>query len=90
MAIVSVSRAPGAVGALRIAVGSVERVARRWSALEQALEGRPLDPGAAAEAARERIGDFEGREGVEAPGWYRTQVLPSLVRAAFQSLDDQA
>jgi len=73
----------------RIAFGSVEPVARRWPALEQALEGCPIDPGAAAGLARERTGDFAGHDGVEAPGWYRTQVLPSLVRSAFQSLQAQ-
>ena len=29
---------------------------------------------------------FEGRDGVEAPGWYRVKVLPSLVRRAAQAL----
>lgn len=89
VAIVSASLEPlsdGTVASVRIAVGSVEPVARRWSALEDALEGRPLDPEAAAEAARERIDDFQGRDGVEAPGWYRTQVLPKLVRDAFHDI----
>jgi carbon-monoxide dehydrogenase medium subunit len=93
VAIVSVSldhRRDGAATAVRVAVGSVEPFARRWPALEQALEGRAIDSDAAAEAARNRIGDFVGRDGVEAPGWYRTQVLPSLVRSAFQSLRAQA
>ena len=51
--------------------------------MELALEGRPIVPGAAADLARDCIGDFTGRDSVEAPGWYRTQVLPGLVRAAF-------
>jgi len=92
VAIVSVSlerMEDGRARSARIAVGSVEPVARRWPALEQALEGRSIDPGAAADLARERTGDFAGRDGVEAPGWYRTQVLPSLVRSAFQSLQAQ-
>jgi carbon-monoxide dehydrogenase medium subunit len=92
VAIVSLSlelRADGAIASARVAVGSVEPVARRWPGLEQALEGRLLDPDAAAELARERIGDFEGRDGVEAPGWYRTQVLPGLARSAFRSLRGQ-
>jgi len=89
VAIVSVSlerTRDGRARSARVAVGSVEPAARRWPALEQALEGRPIDPGAAADLARERTGDFAGRDGVEAPGWYRRQVLPSLVRSAFQSL----
>jgi len=87
VAIVSVSlEGSGDAAAVRIAVGSVEPSARRWLALEQALAGRAINADTAADAARERIGDFDGREGVEAPGWYRTQVLPSLVRSAFASL----
>jgi aerobic carbon-monoxide dehydrogenase medium subunit len=92
VAIVSVSlerMEDGRARSARVAVGSVEPVARRWPTLEQALEGRPIDPDAAADLARERTGDFAGRDGVEAPGWYRTQVLPSLVRSAFQSLQAQ-
>jgi aerobic carbon-monoxide dehydrogenase medium subunit len=80
----------GTAASVRIAVGSVEPVAKRWLALERALEGRLLDPETAAEWARERIGDFEGRDGVEAPGWYRTQVLPKLVRAAMYGILAQA
>jgi aerobic carbon-monoxide dehydrogenase medium subunit len=89
VAIVSVSmvRLPdGAVSSVRIAVGSVEPVARRWLALERILEGQPLDPDVAAEAARERTNDFLGRDSVESPGWYRTQVLPKLVRAAMRGV----
>ena len=92
VAIVSVSlerMEDGRARSARVAVGSVEPVARRWPTLEQALEGRPIDPGAAAGLARERARDFAGRDGVEAPGWYRAQVLPSLVRSAFQSLEAQ-
>ena len=92
VAIVSVSldrSKEGLARSARVAVGSVEPVARRWPSLEQALEGRPIDPDQAADLARERIGDFAGRDGVEAPGWYRTQVLPSLVRTAFQFLQAQ-
>jgi carbon-monoxide dehydrogenase medium subunit len=87
VAIVSVSLErtnEGRVKNARVAVGSVEPVARRWRALELALEERAIDPDAAAVLARERIGDFDGRDSVEAPGWYRTQVLPSLARTAFQ------
>ena len=92
VAILSLSlerRADGPIASARVAVGSVEPVARRWPGLEQALEGQTLDPDAAAEWARARLGDFEGRDGVEAPGWYRTQVLPGLARAAFRSLRAQ-
>jgi carbon-monoxide dehydrogenase medium subunit len=66
----------------RIAVGSVEPVARRWERLEAALLGRLLDPARAAELATELGSEFTGRDGVDVPGWYRVSVLPSLVRRA--------
>ena len=70
------------VQAARIAVGSVEAVARRWERLEAALAGRPLDPARAAEVAAELADEFTGRDSVELPAWYRVSVLPSLVRRA--------
>ena len=70
------------VEAARIAVGSVEPIARRWERLEAALVGRPLDPAQAAAVAGELAEDFTGRDSVDVPAWYRIQVLPSLVRRA--------
>ena len=86
-AIVSVSVDIDDAGLLhdvRIGVGAVEAVARRWNRLEQALAGRR--PEEAEEAARDLVGDFTGRDAVDAPGWYRTSVLPALVRRAFASI----
>ncbi len=72
----------------RIAVGSVEPVARRWERLEAALVGRPLDPSQAAQAAAELADEFTGRDSVDMPAWYRVSVVPSLVRrAAVAALD---
>ncbi|WFU38110.1 FAD binding domain-containing protein [Bradyrhizobium sp. CB82] len=85
VAIVSLSvsiDATGRVQAARIAVGSVEPVARRWERLEAALIGRPLDAEGAARTAAELAEDFVGRDGVDAPAWYRVSVLPGLVRRA--------
>ncbi|MCK0198181.1 FAD binding domain-containing protein [Ancylobacter sp. 6x-1] len=70
----------------RIAVGSVEPVARRWTPLEAALEGAPIDIAAARHAAEAYAAYFQGREGIEAPGWYRISVLPALIGRALQSL----
>ncbi len=70
------------VQAARIAVGSVEPVARRWERLETALVGRPLNPALAAEVAAELADEFTGRDSVDLPAWYRVSVLPSLVRRA--------
>ncbi len=76
------------VQSARIAVGSVEPVARRWERLEAALVGRPLDPSQAAEAAAELAGEFTGRDSVDMPAWYRISILPSLVRrGALAALD---
>ncbi|MEW9807676.1 xanthine dehydrogenase family protein subunit M [Mesorhizobium sp. ZMM04-5] len=76
----------GKVDDIRLAVGSVEASARRWPGLERALLGARLDPASAQELARERSGDFAGRDSVEAPAWYRVQVLPALVRRAVEAV----
>ncbi|MCP3468881.1 FAD binding domain-containing protein [Bradyrhizobium sp. CCGUVB1N3] len=85
VAIVSLSVTIDAVGrvqAARIAVGSVEPIARRWERLEAALIGRPLDAEGAARTATELADEFVGRDGVDAPAWYRVSMLPGLVRRA--------
>ena len=48
----------------------------------------PLDPQSAGESAEAVSTDFVGRDGIEAPGWYRVEVLPALVRRAVQALRD--
>ena len=87
VAIVSIGRDAG--GRCRIAVGSVEAVARRWTALEQAFSaepgGFPQNVDRATALALEH-NDFEGRDGTEAQGWYRRQVLAPLVGRAVASL----
>jgi carbon-monoxide dehydrogenase medium subunit len=82
--------AGGRVDAARVAVGSVEPVAKRWTRLEAALIGQTLDPDRAADKAALCAADFAARDGVEAPGWYRLQVLPALVRRAATALRAQA
>lgn len=91
-AIVSLSAEIDPAGALRdarIAVGAVEAAPRRWSGLEAAVEGRPLDPAALEPLARAHAAEFTPREAPDAPGWYRVSVLPALVRRAFQTLRSQ-
>lgn len=86
----NVSLSPdGMIERARIAVGAVEAVARRWERLEAELVGMPVDPGMAAETSAALTNDFRGRDGIEAPGWYRTKVLPALVRKAFEDLASQ-
>jgi len=90
VAIVSLSietRRDGTIAAARIGVGSVEAVARRWSRLEEALIGTPRDAILAGEQAQASAGTFTGRDGIDAPSWYRVMVLPTLVRRAFELLD---
>lgn len=84
-----VSCALSSKGQIQIAVGSVEEVARRWTKLEEAFfrepGGRPASAQIAASLA-EKCNDFEGRNGIEADGWYRRQVLPTLVRRGLEAL----
>jgi carbon-monoxide dehydrogenase medium subunit len=79
----------GLVSSASVAVGSVEPVARRWRRLEADLVGHRLDSQWAADKAESCAGDFHGRDGVEAPGWYRVKVLPALVRRAIDAIKEQ-
>jgi aerobic carbon-monoxide dehydrogenase medium subunit len=90
VAIVSLSAeidAERRIGNPRISVGSVETVARRWTRLEISLDGSLLSSETAFNHAGSAVGDFVGRDGIEAPGWYRVRVLPVLLRRAFQALE---
>jgi carbon-monoxide dehydrogenase medium subunit len=69
----------GVTTAARVAVGAVEAVARRVEAAEAALVGRRPDRGAGEEAGRAAAASLTGRDGLDAPGWYRTEVLPALL-----------
>lgn len=92
VAIVSMSATLGLGGMIEqmsVAVGSVEPVARRWPRLEAAMIGSPLDADRAHALATADLSDFNGREGIEAPGWYRVQVLPALIRKAVDALQAQ-
>jgi carbon-monoxide dehydrogenase medium subunit len=76
----------GRLSDLRLAVGAVEADARRWQGFEaQALGHRP-DPAAMAELAHELGREFTPISALDAPGWYRLQVLPVLVRRAFEAI----
>jgi aerobic carbon-monoxide dehydrogenase medium subunit len=88
VAIVSVAASidgGGKVDEIRVGVGSVESSARRWHELEHELLGKPLDAAVAQKVALARSDDFTGRESVEAPAWYRVQVLPAVVRRAVEA-----
>jgi carbon-monoxide dehydrogenase medium subunit len=80
----------GLVTSARVVVGSVEPAARRWKRLEADLTGCTLDAASAAEKAEKYSEDFRGRDGIEAPGWYRVKVLTSLVRRAVQAIQQES
>ncbi|GAA5127773.1 FAD binding domain-containing protein [Haloechinothrix salitolerans] len=72
----------------RIAVGSVEPVAKLCVSASQALIGHRLGDSAAVDAAGvEAAGELTSREGLDAPGWYRLAVLPALIRRAIARID---
>ncbi|SNR65843.1 carbon-monoxide dehydrogenase medium subunit [Haloechinothrix alba] len=71
----------GVVRAARLAVGSMEPVARLCHAAEAALIGHHVGDAAAIEtAATEAAMECVARDGLDAPAWYRREVLPSLIR----------
>lgn len=76
----------GTVAEARVAVGAVDPVARRWSALEQALTGQRPDPELLRRLASEATGTFTPRDGPDVPAAYRLQVLPALLTRAFAAL----
>ena len=69
-------------------MGSVTSVAFRWTALE-ARVGTDDSPSSAAAAARDLLPTLAPRDDVDAPGWYRAEVLPTLLERAVTRLHDQ-
>lgn len=74
---------------VRIAVGSVEDIPRRWSQLEQGMTGKAPSELNITKLAQEHIQEFTGRDGPDAPGWYRTRILPRLASDAFDASSQQ-
>lgn len=80
----------GSVTAARVVVGSVEAVARRCPHAEAALVGAPLTAESARAAGADAAAEVTPRDGHDAPGWYRTAVLPALFeRAAARATDEE-
>lgn len=77
------------IAALRIAVGAVEAVPKRWRALEDALIGQQFSTQSISALAQSLMDGFTPRDGVDAQGWYRLRVLPQLVAQAFADLASQ-
>ena len=84
---VSVDLEPdGTVQAARVAVGGAEETARLYRGTAAALVGRPLGREQAVAAGEAAAAECVPREGLDAPAWYRTAVLPTLMHDAVQQL----
>ena len=70
----------------RIAVASVENQPRHWVGLEDVLRGKKASSVKIKELAINQLKEFTGREGPDAPGWYRVRVLPRLASDALTDL----
>jgi carbon-monoxide dehydrogenase medium subunit len=69
----------GSVAKACVAVGAVEDRPVRVPAAEAVLTGRRLDHAAGEDAGRAAAAALTAREGLDAPAWYRLEVLPALV-----------
>jgi carbon-monoxide dehydrogenase medium subunit len=82
----SADAASGGSGGVRVAFGSVEATARRWPEAERLL----MDRGLAALEGLDYPGDLtdgiHARDGLDAPGWYRREILPVLLRRALDDI----
>lgn len=76
----------GKVAAARVALGSIEERPRLIPAAAAALVGRALDEACMLEAGHSAAAECEPRDGLDAPGWYRLAVLPTLVQEALERL----
>jgi carbon-monoxide dehydrogenase medium subunit len=76
----------GSVAQACVAVGAVEDRPVRVPAAEAALSGRRLDQAAGEDAGRAAAAALTAREELDAPAWYRLEVLPALVARAVVRL----
>jgi len=70
----------------RIAVACVENQPRHWVGLEDALRGKRASEVQIKKLAVDHVREFTGRDGPDAPGWYRLRVLPRLASDALEDL----
>jgi carbon-monoxide dehydrogenase medium subunit len=85
---VGVDVADGVVTSARVALGSVEPEPRLCRAAAEALVGGRLTADSAEAAGRAAAAECTGRDGLDAPGWYREAVLPALLRRAVTQISD--
>jgi carbon-monoxide dehydrogenase medium subunit len=80
--------ADGVVRAARVAVGAVQEAPAQVEAAAAVLVGRRPDREAGEAAGRLAAAALTGRDGLDAPGWYRTEVLPALTGRCVARLAD--
>jgi carbon-monoxide dehydrogenase medium subunit len=85
-----VELAGGVLANAAISLGSVEESPRRWTDLEQALIGEPLDAIHAENKAKTLLQGLNARTSVGTPGEYRVAVTPSLVRKFIEATHSAA
>jgi aerobic carbon-monoxide dehydrogenase medium subunit len=73
----------GKVKFARIVVGSVETQPKHWIGMERAIVGACAAETDVKALAKSHVDEFEGREGTDAPAWYRKKILPILAARAF-------
>ncbi len=78
----------GTIAAARVAVGAAEPAPRLVPEAGAALLGRRPDTEAGEAAGRAAEESLTGRDGLDAPGWYRIAVLPTLLGRALARLGD--
>jgi carbon-monoxide dehydrogenase medium subunit len=74
------------VSTARIAFGSVEDTARRWEVAERFVIERSLQAACADPLPQGLTHGIDARDGLDAPGWYRREVLPVLLRRALSRI----
>jgi aerobic carbon-monoxide dehydrogenase medium subunit len=85
---VSIDLDKGRVSAARIAFGSVEEQPRRWDVAERFVAGLVLEEVHTDPLPGELTDDINARDGFDAPGWYRRQVLPVLLRRGLSRITE--
>ena len=76
----------GTVSSLKLAVGSCSAVARRLDALEDALRGRPIDPGLQEAVGEDHLAVLSPIDDVRGTGEYRMDAALTLVRRTLAEL----
>lgn len=80
----------GYLSEVKISVGSVESEPKRWKKLEYAMTGKSVTKVNVKSLAEKNLDEFIGRDGPDAPGWYRCRVMPRLAMDAFKEINTES